>query len=504
MKHFSEDNSIEIKYIYKDLNGLKDTISNNQNTIESTISRIESLEQQGSSTGTSPDNFGTKYYTKQDFTALLNDFETETFFGNRSIAKIPVCLELADSPKTQLLFRINPLFTQKPHLALGFWFSNISGSMPETFTFSISLNGTIVIDESVLTISNKKAFIEFDIDPVSCPLAMFNSLNITFNESNSVFVDWIELEVSNAHNPIVLNRNTDYEIYGLRNGKGGHRILSSKFLENGRWGYIGGDDPSLENDTISSGEYGALMVQQSRIKWATRMPQQNFDAFISYTVNVYLEYFINQKNRFFAKTSTKPMSTLYDTTEYIENVRYAKKSLHNGKDEDIECACLAFTDFSVGMLHTHHNASRPANFFTPLAFQFNGEDYPQEFVDFIPVYDHNRLGQKTQKVSCGYFLHHKSGNILFVPQTQSNYFIKIGKGRQVHAYLSQDNLKILVFFQVGNNVVQKTLLRETEEAEWELTNQIKYHLNFEEVVPFQEFYYTIKNRDIQKSEGILM
>jgi hypothetical protein len=178
--------------------------------------------------------------------------------------------------------------------------------------------------------------------------------------------------------------------------------------------------------------------------------------------------------------------------------------LHNGKNEDVECACITFFDFSVGIINTRRPASRPENFFTPVTFNFNGENYPKEFVDFIPVNDHNIVGLKTQKVSCGYFLHHKSGNILFVPSTQSTYFIKVGKGRQVHAFLSQDNLKICVFFQVGNNVVQKTLTRATEESEWELTNNVKNHYNFEDIVPFQEFYYTIKNRDIQKIEDLLI
>ena len=469
--------------------------------------RIAALEATGGGTaggdgGThnaAADNFGTKYYSTQSITDLLTDYTTETFFATASQAKFPLCLIAPTGPTANIFFRINPLFTQKPHIKLWFWMCNLPADVAE-IPCKINLNGNQIFD-GILPLESKdfNAFVQFDVDPTAHQIVMFNTLEIKLGSQTfgDMFWEWVQIEVSNAHNPIVLNRNTDYEIYGLRKSDGSHRIFSSKFCPNATCMWIGGDNPTLENDQIVATYFGGHSINNVRLRWGTRYPQQNFEnKQFTYTLHTHTNYLITQENKFYPHPTYNNFSTLHNSIDYLENVMYAKKSLHNGANENIECACIAFTDFSIGVYNAYFRISRPANFLNQVSFNLNGITYPKEFIDFIPVYDHNILGQKKHKFSCGYFLHHQSGNILFVPETQSSYFIKIGKGRQVHAFLNQDNLKIDVFYQIGNNVVQKTLVRETEESEWELTDNLKYYLNVEDVVPFQDFYYTIKNRYI--------
>lgn len=452
-----------------------------------------------------PDNYGTKFYSVQDISSLMHDYRTESFFCTTSIAKFPVCsIGAAIGPQTQVYFRFNPLFTQKPHLKLWFWFSNIPSDFLE-FPCIFKLNGKEIVNTILPVLAeDHNAFVEFDIDPTQHNIEMFNILDIHINSTALTYclLDWLKVEITNAHNPIILNRNTDYEIYGSKKKIEFNRILSSKYFSGGFWRIIGGDDPMLEDDNITATDHGRNNIHGVRFKWATRMPQENFEAnAFNYITGTNVDFFITRELKFCACRSSLETTV----AEYAENVLYAKKSLHNGQNEDVCYACLTHYDYSVSLLHAHIPVGvKPANLLAPVTFNFNNQDYPKEFVDFIPVYDHTLLSSKNHKISCGYFLHHKSGNIIFVPETQSTYFIKIGKGRQVHAFLSQDNLKIDVFYQIGNNVVQKTLVRETEESEWELTDNLKYYLNVEDVVPFQDFYYTIKNRDILRIEDNLI
>ena len=495
-----EDLQNEVNGNAADNSALQNQITDLQNQITDLENKLQNVG--GETEDANSDNFGQKYYNTEDISALMNDYKTESFFGNQSVVKIPLCLVDANGPKTQLFFRVNPLYTQKPHIKLWFWIAVLTTGVYD-YPCVITLNGKEIVNEVLPILSeDHKAFVEFDIDPTVHPIEVFNVLEIHFKLANAEYCywEWVKCEITNAYNPIILNRNTDFEIYGLRKSDGGHRIFSSKYvLRECRW--IGGDDPLLESNSITSTYFTDHYLNGVRLRWASRSPQQNFDNKFTYTNNYHMDYFLTQENKFYARSSMTSMSYVGKYTAFVEDVLYAKKSLHNGPDQYIECACLVHTDFSLALHNAHfRNNNDAALMMLKLNFDFNNGDYPKEFVDFIPVYDHNILEQKTHKIFCGYFLHHQSGNIIFVPETNSTYFIKIGKGRQVHAFLSQDNLKIDVFFQMGNNVVQKTLTRESEESDWVLTDNKQCYLNVEDVVPFQEFYYTIKNRDIVRIE----
>ena len=109
-----------------------------------------------------------------------------------------------------------------------------------------------------------------------------------------------------------------------------------------------------------------------------------------------------------------------------------------------------------------------------LTLLLSSKEYPSEFIDFIPVYDHTVGGTKTTKQNVGYFLLHKSGNIIFVSDPKATYFIKIGKGRQVTASYHTDFMGIDIFFENGGKIYKKVLERtEANSTEWTLSENVE-------------------------------
>ena len=452
------------------------------------------------------DNFGTKYYNVTDISELYNDYETESEFAAKSTAKFPVCVINASGPETSVYFRHNiKNKNTTPHIKLWFWISGLPEDLT-TIPCSITLNGNAALSTELTLLENTEDghsfFCEFDIDPALHTPKVFNDCHIKLNSTALAesFWDWIKIEISNAHNPIILNRSNEFEIVMAYNTSDKYINFSQKYNGGGIWKYFGGENQPLDEDSILIRSFLGNTIGDEHFKFACHLIQQNLQKKFFWGSGKYIHLFITQSNKLYVQHPDLSFSSLASSNYYFENVLQAKKSLHNGVDKNLDCLCIVFNDFSLKLINVYYYLSMPSDYFTPVNFTFAGQVYPKEFIDFIPVYDHSNIGLKTQKVSCGYLLHHLSGNILFVPECESTYFIKIGKGRQVHAFLSQDNLKIDVFFQNENNVMKKTLARTDENSEWTLQNDVEYFVNYEEVVARLNDYYLIKNHDILLSD----
>lgn len=456
------------------------------------------------------DNFGTKYYNVTDISELFDDYKTESKFATTSTAKFPVCVINANGPETSVYFRHN-IKNQNtiPHIKLWFWISGLPSGLT-TIPCSITLNGNAVISTQLTLLENTEDghnfFCEFDINPSLHTPKVFNDCHIKLNSTALAesFWDWVRVEISNCINPLILNRNTNYEITGLVTSSKEHKFTTGKFTGNGTWVVLAGSNV-LDDTTITTGTFELDTINNVRVMWANRYFQQNFSTQFTYTRDHRLDFLITQDQKFYARYTLGSIPTFQSTTYFIENVRYAKKSLHNGINEEIEFACLAMEDFSVSVVNSHYNyvSAQPptTTFFKSQTFNFNEQDYPKEFIDFVPILDNNALSSKTSKLGCGYVLHHQSGNILFVPALQSTYFIKVGKGRQVHAYLSEDGLSVEITYQVGNNVIVKTLTREMVSSDiWELNEEFKTYLGVEEVFVSNSIHYAINNQEITQLE----
>ncbi|MBR2433564.1 MAG: hypothetical protein IKB21_03055, partial [Clostridia bacterium] len=201
--------------------------------------QIAALEQQLQAVG-GAQNVGTSV---AQISALMDDFIDEADFSTGAAEKLQFGTQCAAdyAPHARIFFRQNPLKTTKNLLvSLKFWLSPLPTGIT-SIPAIIALNGQLVFRGSlnVLASTGVVAQLTMELSRQSHPPQVFNVLEITFFDGNlaNTFLDWIEVEITNSHNCIILNRSTDHEIYGLKRLNGVHTFYDNIYLGAGELKY---------------------------------------------------------------------------------------------------------------------------------------------------------------------------------------------------------------------------------------------------------------------------
>ena len=449
--------------------------------------KIQDLENKLQNVGeASQKNVGTSV---AEISALMNDFVDEDDFCTAASEKLQFGAQckVEYAPHARIFFRHNPLKTLAPTITLGFWLSPLPSGITN-LPATITLNGTTIFDGNleITATSGEVAKITLPINRAQCPMQVFNVLEVSFNDDTNfanTFLDWIEVEITQSQNCIILNRSTDHEIYGLKRSNGVHRIYDTRYQGAGVYKYVGGDNIDITSEkTRFIDFYHNPPDNECFLKNAIYIQHcydLNNDQKFNFLINFYLGYYIIQTHRLYVTSQYFRPETLPTQEYYIENVLYAKHSLHNGEGH-ISNTCCVHQNFSLGVYRGDLYTFFYLNFLERFDFLFNNENYPAEFIDFIPIKDFY-VGFRVGYQSCGYFLLHQSGNILFVPAMNSPYFIILGKGRQINAYFAENGNEIIVTYQVNKSVIKKKLIRENPESDWQLSNEIETFLDIQEL-----------------------
>ena len=452
----------------------------NYRIMANALNRITELEKLH---GLAEEVWGTRGTSVEEITALLDDYATESNFCTETTTHLQFGTFGETGPSAKIFFRQNPLRTTSPSVVLKFDFSNLPSGI-SALPCTITLNGIELFSGSLAVdlTAEFQAVATLPIDPSAHNIVMFNEINVQFNDTRlaSTILDFVEVEITNSQNCIVLNRANHVNIYGWVNGVSKwRRLICSRYYKGvGFKSFQINDQTSFESAEPNAAAFPASTVGGHPVVFAYRYLQENWNTSnngkFTYTLNYQLDYYINTQNQLYVNYNQRAPSTLTATFYHVDNVLYAKKSLHNGLNYNIEDAVVVHTDFSIGRYYAHYYGGTSSNFLTKQSFQLSTQEYPSEFVDFVPVDDHTLGSTRTTTFNVGYFLLHKSGNILFVPHPKATYFIKIGKGRQVTASYHTDFMGIDVFYQYNGKVYKKILERtETNSTEWTLSETVE-------------------------------
>ena len=473
-----EDLQNEVNGNAADNSALQTQITDLQNQITDLENKLQNVG------GAGEKNVGTSV---AEISALMNDFVGEDDFCTTASEKLQFGAQckVEYAPHARIFFRHNPLKTLAPTITLGFWLSPLPSGITN-LPATITLNGTTIFDGNleITATSGKVAQITLAINRAECPLQVFNVLEVSFNDDTNfanTFLDWIEVEITQSQNCIILNRSTNHEIYGVKRTSGVHRIYNSIYGKECYKRWNGGDDVDIVT-SLTRRTYNAIQVNDPDYKLSRRYIQHTYNLYndqkFNFLTSYDIEYHISQKNIFYETTTAKSLWA-YEMEYFVENVLYAKQSLHNGEGH-ISNVCCIHHDFEAAVYRGDVYTFYYNNFLEKFQFLFNNEEYPNQFVDFVPVKDFY-VGFRVGYQSCGYFLLHQSGNILFVPSMNSPYFIILGKGRQINAYFAENGNEIIVTYQSNKSTIKKILKRENPESDWQLSNEIETFLDIQEL-----------------------
>ena len=449
--------------------------------VANALNRITELEKLH---GLAEEVWGTRGTTVEEITALLDDYANESNFCTETSAHLQFGTFGDTGPSARIFFRQNPLRTTSPRVVLKFDFSNLPSGI-SALPCTITLNGVRLFSGDLAVDLSKAEFqaeVTLQVDQSEHSIVMFNEINVQFNDTSlaSTILDFVEVEITNSQNCIVLNRANHVNIYGWVNkAEGTKRLVCSKYYKGqGFKTFMSTGSTHLMDLQSSATTFPASTAGGYPVVWSSRYLQENWNISnngkFTTTTNYQLDYYINTQNQFFVINNKSSASNLTDTYPHLDNVLYAKKSLHNGAEYNIEYAAVVYQDFSIALHYARYYSVLENNLLAPIIFNFSNETYPKEFVDFIPVYDHTVGATKTTKQNIGYFFLHKSGNILFVPEKEATYFIKIGKGRQVTASYHTDFMGIDVFYEFNGKMYKKVLERTvTNSTDWTLSENVE-------------------------------
>ena len=472
--------------------------------VANALNRITALEQLH---GLAEEVWGERGTTVEEITALLDDYATESNFCTETSAHLQFGTFGETGPSARIFFRQNPLRTTNPKVVLKFDFSNLpSGisALPCTITLNEAMffSGDLVVD---LSKSEFQATAILQIDPSVHNIVMFNEIKVQFNDTGlaNTILDFVKVEITNSQNCIVLNRANHVNIYGWVNkAEGTKRLVCTKYYKGqGFKTFMSTGSTHLMDLESSATTFPASTAGGYPVVWSSRYLQENFNlnsnGRFTTLIDYQLDYYVNNQNQLFVLNNIKPASTLTATFYHVDNILYAKKSLHNGIMGELEDALVVHNDFSIAKYYAHFYTSTPSYFLDKQTFKLSSKEYTNEFVDFVPVHDHTTGASKTTRHNIGYFLLHKSGNILFVPETSSKYFIKIGKGSQITASYHTGFMGINIFYQHNGKVYKKVLTREEfNSTEWTLSENVEIIENADYIFDNDLYQFKIKNGEI--------
>lgn len=478
-------------------------IQENYRVVANALNRITELEKLH---GLAKEVWGGRGTSVEEITELLDDYATESNFCTETTAHLQFGTQGDAGPHARIFFRQNPIRTTNPTVVLKFDFSNLPSdldALPCNITFNgLQLfSGSLTLDAS----AEFQAVATLPIDTAVHNIVMFNELFVQFNDTalTNTILDFVQVEITNSQNCIVLNRGNHINIYGWVNTETRRkRLVCSRYYKGqGFKTFMSTEQTHLMNLESSATAFPATSVGDYPVVWASRYLQENFNlnnnGIFTLTTGYQLDYYINSNNQLFVNYNKNAPSVLKPTYYHVDNVLYAKKSLHNGLQDELEDALVVHTDFSIAKYYAHYYTTAPSNFLLKSTFKLSSKEYPNEFVDFVPVHDYTVGATKTTKHNIGYFLLHKSSNIFFVPESSSKYFIKIGKGSQITASYHTDFMGIDVFFNCGNVVYKKVLRREEfNSTEWTLSDEVEIIEDADYVLDNDYYQFKIKSGEV--------
>ena len=186
-------------------------------------------------------------------------------------------------PSARIFFRQNPLRTTSPKVVLRFDFSGLPsgiGALP----CNITLNGITLFSGSLsvdTTATEFQATADLTIDPSAHNIVMFNEINVQFNDTSlaSTILDFVEVEITNSQNCIVLNRANHVNIYGWVNKEAGtKRLVCSKYYKGqGFKTFMSTSTTHLMDLESSATAFPASTAGGSPVMFAWRYLQENWN-----------------------------------------------------------------------------------------------------------------------------------------------------------------------------------------------------------------------------------
>lgn len=430
----------------------------------------------------------------EEITALFDDVPYEKTFNNSDCRKVFCGSQKNAGPTARVFFRHNYQKARGPKIKLRFYFTGLQTSGLSVLPCAISLNGVQIFNDNISVLTGAHQAQVTCTPPKSLCAQVFNVIQIDFNSTAlaEIVLDYVECEILYTNNCLILNRKQEADIYAVRRKNiDGFILFCSRYNNNNIWTYYF-NDSFVKDSIVTYIPEGLRFVCGERI----RDLKYIISHYISLSTNGFVRrtgyysfYLITQNNNFYPWRNDK------QHTQFVPNVLYAKQSVHNGLGNDsFSYACITKQDFSVALYDTflcyeelpnNSNLSfwNNPNFMQQMPFLFKNEIYPNQFVDFIPVSD-CRLDTKRPPLSnfeCGYFLLHQTGIILFVPSANSNYFIKIGMGYQVRAFINENGTEITVCYLFNGKTVLKKLTRTNiNNNNWTLQNEYSFNSDFDE------------------------
>ena len=307
-------------------------IQENYRVMANALNRIAELEKLH---GLAEEVWGTRGTSVEEITALLDDYTTESNFCTETTTHLQFGTFGDTGPSARIFFRQNPLRTTSPKVVLRFDFSGLPsgiGALP----CNITLNGITLFSGSLsvdTTATEFQATADLTIDPSAHNIVMFNEINVQFNDTSlaNTILDFVEVEITNSQNCIVLNRANHVNIYGWVNKDAGtKRLVCSKYYKGqGFKTFMSTGSTHLMDLESSATAFPATTAGGYPVVWAWRYLQENFNignnGKFTTTTNYQLDYYINTQNQFFVINNRSSATNLTTSYPHLDNVLYAKK-----------------------------------------------------------------------------------------------------------------------------------------------------------------------------------
>lgn len=438
---------------------------------------------------------GTRLTSVASISALNSQFDTR-LFNTFVCEKIPFSSKGSNGPTAIVFFRQAPFVQLTPTIDLKFFLRDIpSGS---ALPVNVSLNGNSVFSGNLSVLSGQDFQARLTLSNLSA--SAFNKLQIAFNSSTlaNVQLDYLEISISNTQNCIILNRDDTFSISGFKNSAGNISTVSTLHKENiQNYGIVKNPTTTellnpatttklLDNDNNTfHSTFGCLHYDKLT-------GVSNFIALTTYTGMGLVFSISNNTNKLWL---TNP-STVF----LKNNVFQASVSIRNGEQDysGSDGSTIQTSAFIFGVDYNHnlflmHALNTSKNF----SLTLNNENLPAEFIEAVAIQDLFCRIRTTYVENVGYFAVHKTGIILYFPKVHNAYCIKVGKGKQLNAYLSEDGLSINLYYEFNEKIYKKVLTRQQilADSNWTLSSTTEEFANIKEFKEWIDNTHLVKDNN---------
>lgn len=436
------------------LDSLAETVSEHASSLSNITEVVSAIE--------GPDYYGT---TTTDITQLYNNCFNEKYINNAATEIIHFGTKGANGPKATIFLRFNPLANVSFIGDLRLYLSNIPSGMT-TFIANIWFNDTHFVNNALFikqTNQDYQMYYAFNYS-IFYQTSVSNKFVIEFNDPAlaDMVLDKIMMIVTSGRNFMVLNRDNTLVLKSLKYTSyswcfGPHR-------DGGVYNYY------LYNNVAN---YNSLTFNKTycNVLSGERQPFNNYSICIyrssatsipGLTTALAYELCVVGEN-----------NSLYSAIPVVNSYKFQSSNVLSAdyffnNSNTAQFSGYIGTTYAMELFYGYLGTVESKN-----SFKLNNVNLPNEFIDAVGVHDYWYMDRR-EHTDMGFCAVHKSGYILYFPSANSEYFVIIGTGAQVHAYIQEDKNYLNIYYKFNNNIVKKPL--KFENGKWKiLEREIKHY-----------------------------